>query len=295
MARTKQLPKGDAGDVSRTDGAAIAQAKGKSPAASKAPRQHHVPAAERELVAGKSLAKMKPQGARSAQGKAAATKKHKAALAAAAAEALASVEEGGDAGGDDKAGAGKKKKGKHRKFKPGERALKEIKLHQKSTKLMIPKASITRLIREIMYEHNENLRVQPAAIEALSEGAEAFLVNLFEMTQAASAHGKRTTVMRSDMRLAKRIACDAGAPGFEDLGNKDGIMDPLALERANKERTAAARAAKEAQAAASGGGAGKKRKVARIPDDDDEEEQEDEVDDGKDGDGAPDEEEALGD
>lgn len=293
MARTKQQPKGNAGDVSRTDGAAIAQAKGKSPAASKAPRQHHVPAAEREIVAGKSIAKMKPQGARSAQGKAAANKKHKAALAAAAAEALASVEEGDEAGGQ-KSAAGKKKKGGKRKFKPGERALKEIKEHQKSTKLMIPKASITRLIREIMYSHNENLRVQPAVIEALHEAGEAFLVNLFEMSQAASAHGKRTTLMRSDVRLAKRIACDAGAPGFEDLGNKDGIMDPLALERANKERLAAARAAKEAEAAAGGDGPGKKRKVAHIPDDDDDDDN-NEVDDGKDGDAAPDEEEALGD
>ena len=50
-----------------------------------------------------------------------------------------------------------------------------------------------------------NLRFQSAAILALQEAAEAYLVTLFEDSLLCAIHAKRVTVMIKDMRLARRI------------------------------------------------------------------------------------------
>lgn len=52
------------------------------------------------------------------------------------------------------------------------------------------------------------VRFQAAAILALQEAAEAFLVHLFEDTNLCAIHGKRVTIMPKDMELAKRIRGD---------------------------------------------------------------------------------------
>ena len=82
----------------------------------------------------------------------------------------------------------------------------EIRKYQKSTDLMIPKLSFSRVIREICYKVcGRDLRFQSAAINALQEAAEAYLVTLFEDSFLCTIHAKRVTLMPQDMALARRI------------------------------------------------------------------------------------------
>ena len=96
-----------------------------------------------------------------------------------------------------------------RRFRPGTRALQEIRKYQKSTDLLIPKLPFARLIKEIaMQICSTDLRFQSLALMALQEAAESFLVTLFEDTVLCAIHAKRVTVMPKDMNLARRIRGD---------------------------------------------------------------------------------------
>jgi len=94
-----------------------------------------------------------------------------------------------------------------RRYRPGTRALMEIRRYQKSTNLLIPKLPFSRIIREICDKvvPRGHLRFQSAAIQALQEAAEAYLVNLFEDSLLCAIHAKRVTLMPKDMTLARRI------------------------------------------------------------------------------------------
>ena len=50
-----------------------------------------------------------------------------------------------------------------------------------------------------------DLRFQSAAVLALQEAAEAYLVGLFEDTNLCAIHAKRVTIMPKDIQLARRI------------------------------------------------------------------------------------------
>ncbi|XP_041279539.1 histone H3-like 2 [Onychostruthus taczanowskii] len=65
---------------------------------------------------------------------------------------------------------------------PGTVALREIRRYQKSTELLIRKLPFQRLVREIAQDFKTDLRFQSAAIGALQEASEAYLVGLFEDT-----------------------------------------------------------------------------------------------------------------
>jgi len=95
---------------------------------------------------------------------------------------------------------------KVRRFRPGTVALREIRKYQKSTDLLIPKLPFSRVIKEIALQICSNdMRFQSAALMALQEAAEAYLVTLFEDTVLCAVHAKRVTVMPKDMQLARRI------------------------------------------------------------------------------------------
>jgi len=100
------------------------------------------------------------------------------------------------------AGGGVKKP--HR-FKPGTVALREIRRYQKSTELLIRKLPFQRLVREIAQDYKTDLRFQSAAVAALQEASEAYLVGLFEDTNLCAIHAKRVTIMPKDIQLARRI------------------------------------------------------------------------------------------
>lgn len=101
-------------------------------------------------------------------------------------------------------GPGGRIKKPHR-FRPGTVALREIRRYQKSTELLIRKLPFQRLLREIAQDFKTALRFQAAAVAALQESAEAYLVDLFEDTNLCAIHGKRVTIMPKDMHLARRI------------------------------------------------------------------------------------------
>lgn len=95
---------------------------------------------------------------------------------------------------------------KPHRFRPGIVALREIREYQKSNNLLIRKLPFQRLVKEIStkicgFEH----RFQSAAVLALQEASEAYLIGLFQDTNLCAIHAKRVTIMRKDMQLARRI------------------------------------------------------------------------------------------
>jgi histone H3 len=94
---------------------------------------------------------------------------------------------------------------KPHRFKPGTVALREIRKYQKSTDLLIRKLPFQRLVREIAQDFKTDLRFQAAAVAALQEASESYLVSLFEDTNLCAIHAKRVTIMNKDIQLAKRI------------------------------------------------------------------------------------------
>ncbi|KII69553.1 histone H3-like centromeric protein CSE4 [Thelohanellus kitauei] len=95
---------------------------------------------------------------------------------------------------------------KHQKFKKT-KPIREIIKFQKSTDLLIPRASFSRLVREVAMDIcGESLRFELIALLALHEAAEAFLVRLFEHANLCALHAKRVTLMKSDIALVEKIS-----------------------------------------------------------------------------------------
>ncbi|KAJ2775822.1 centromeric DNA-binding histone H3-like protein cse4 [Coemansia javaensis] len=111
----------------------------------------------------------------------------------------------------------------HKRRTPnGIKALREIRMYQKSTDLLISKLPFARVVREIAqdyvgdYTHSgtpTSLRWQSSAILALQEASEAFLVHLFEDANLCALHAKRVTIMQRDIQLARRIRGQWGGLG----------------------------------------------------------------------------------
>ena len=94
---------------------------------------------------------------------------------------------------------------KPHRYRPGTVALREIRRYQKSTELLIRKLPFQRLVREITQDFKNDFRFQSAAVVALQEASEAYLVGLFEDTNLCAIHAKRVTIMPKDIQLARRI------------------------------------------------------------------------------------------
>ncbi|KAE8241688.1 hypothetical protein A4X13_0g7304 [Tilletia indica] len=94
------------------------------------------------------------------------------------------------------------------RYKPGTVALREIRRYQKNTELLIRKLPFQRLVREIAQDIRTDVRFQSAAIGALQEASEAYLVSLFADTNLAAIHAKRVTIQPKDMALARRLRGD---------------------------------------------------------------------------------------
>ena len=97
---------------------------------------------------------------------------------------------------------------KHRRYRPGTMALRDIRGYQQSTELLIRRAPFNRLVRELVQDlwcEGHELRVSPAAVTALQEAAEAYLVLLFKDTNLCVIYAKRVTIMLNDIQLAQRI------------------------------------------------------------------------------------------
>ena len=94
---------------------------------------------------------------------------------------------------------------KPHRYRPGTVALREIRRYQKGTELLIRKLPFQRLVREIVWSFNEELRCQSTAVLCLQEAAEAYLIGLFEDTNLCAIHARRVTIMPRDLHLARRI------------------------------------------------------------------------------------------
>lgn len=92
-----------------------------------------------------------------------------------------------------------------KRYRPGQKALRDIRKYQQSTDLLIKKLPFQRLVREIASNFKSDLRFQSSAVMAIQEAAEAYLTGLFEDTQLCAIHAKRVTIMPRDMQLARRI------------------------------------------------------------------------------------------
>lgn len=117
-----------------------------------------------------------------------------------------------------------------RRYRPGEKALKEIRFYQKNTDLLLRKLPFARLVREVQtYFSRKEFRWQAEAMMALQEAAgniyltsysrfhssrliriniytiESHLVGVFEDANLCTIHAKRVTVMPKDIQLARRI------------------------------------------------------------------------------------------
>lgn len=98
---------------------------------------------------------------------------------------------------------------KKRRYRPGTKALKEIRQYQRSSDLLIRKLPFCRLVKQLCQDHfarpGEVYRWQGTALEALQHAAEDYLVKLFEDANLCTIHAKRVTVMVRDIQLARRI------------------------------------------------------------------------------------------
>ena len=99
---------------------------------------------------------------------------------------------------------GVKEKRNHR-FRPGTVALREIKRYQKQTTFLLPRAPFQRLVRSICDGIDNDLRFQSQALLAVQEAAEAYMTGLFEDTNLCAIHANRSTIMKKDLDLARRI------------------------------------------------------------------------------------------
>ncbi|KAL6734072.1 hypothetical protein Aduo_004652 [Ancylostoma duodenale] len=92
------------------------------------------------------------------------------------------------------------------RYRPGARALQEIRKLQKSTHQLIPKSVFQRTVREVVADlFGPTYRFTAEALCALQEISEAFLIHLFDDANLCAIHGKRVTVMPRDIQLVRRL------------------------------------------------------------------------------------------
>lgn len=98
--------------------------------------------------------------------------------------------------------------------KSGNGVLKEIRRLQKSHELLLPRMPFHRVVKEVTqgianeraFDNNTpDFRYQAAALMALQEAAEAYLVQFFEDSYLCTIHAKRVTLFVSDMQLCRRL------------------------------------------------------------------------------------------
>lgn len=91
------------------------------------------------------------------------------------------------------------------RFRPGTRAIMEIRKYQRTTSLLIRRAPFCRLVKEITRIFHYSLRWRADAVQAIQVAAEDFLIKLLEDSNLCAIHGRRVTVMPRDIHLARRI------------------------------------------------------------------------------------------
>lgn len=91
------------------------------------------------------------------------------------------------------------------RYRPGTRALREIRHFQKGTGALISKLPFQRLVREVAGKTFIGLRYQDSALSVKQEAEEAYVADVSKDSNLCAIHAKRMTVTPKDMRLALRI------------------------------------------------------------------------------------------
>ena len=136
----------------------------------------------------------------------------------------------------------------------------EIRHYQKHIGLLIPLLPFSRLVREVAEEvSQEGFQFQSAAIKALQEGSEAYLIGLLEDSQLCTFHVKHVTLMPKDMQLARRlrkdVVTDDAVESFAQVMaqrriqvEREAIQREKEMERLREEREARLEQARKEQA-----------------------------------------------
>ena len=91
------------------------------------------------------------------------------------------------------------------KFRPGMKALNEIRWHQKLVELLIHKLPFQRLIRGIAQNFKMDLQFRANAIMAIQEATDTYFITLFDDTNLAAIHAKKVTILQKDIQIVTRI------------------------------------------------------------------------------------------
>jgi histone H3/H4 len=95
---------------------------------------------------------------------------------------------------------------KKRRWKPGTVVKREIRRLTRSTELLFPKSSFSRVVREICQNkiHNgHEMRFTKNSMKAIQEAAEMFVTETFHKADLARRHAGRETVNIKDMRFSR--------------------------------------------------------------------------------------------
>ena len=92
-----------------------------------------------------------------------------------------------------------------RRYKPGQKALSEIRKFQRSNDLLIQRLPFVRLVKEISAKYHHSINWQALAIEALQFAAEDYIIGIMEDANLSAIHAKRVTIFPKDIQLAMRI------------------------------------------------------------------------------------------
>ena len=99
------------------------------------------------------------------------------------------------------------------KYRPGTKALREIRYEQSQTDLKIPRSCFKRLVYDILNNELDSRRnsrgaaaFSNVAIDALQSASETYLVEIFHDSQLNAIHANRQEINVEDIRLAKYYA-----------------------------------------------------------------------------------------
>lgn len=106
---------------------------------------------------------------------------------------------------------------KKRRFKPGTRALMDIRKYQKGTEPLIKFAPFSRLVRDIADDFGGHKRFEASAINALREAVESAIVPVFQATNIVALNSGRKTIKPRDMRVAGCLLGVQRVPGMQTL------------------------------------------------------------------------------
>ena len=99
---------------------------------------------------------------------------------------------------------------KKRRFSQKVRAHREIKKAQRGTDLLVPKASMSRLIKEVLKEVADEMGMEPTritknAMHNLREASENFLIETMQLGTMLQTYSKRDTLTKRDLKFSSYL------------------------------------------------------------------------------------------